>query len=383
MRDGLPAPRAADERNELQRQPRRHEEREARDRPHDAAVAVAAEVGQQRGKRHQAERAQGQRDRTGQRKSPRRPLHERRENCERERQERQRLQKRRVDDQQRVERAQGRTPPQRRDKRRVHPHRHVHDAAAPAAALAERYGEVVRRFVVGQRTGDKADAHAVCRALRGKLRVLGDGRGVPAAEALKHRAVDGKARADQLGGKAAAHAGAGEESVEEREVQPIAAGKPGVVGILRAHRALAHLRPRAEGVVHAGEESLVRDVVRVKDAEGVIALRQQPRDRLVQRVALAAHRLKAAEDLRARAEGLRLGVIRAVVGDHKNIVERVGIVLLFQALHERADDSLLVARSNEAGKARARRAHRIALRLSQRKERHGKEPQARRLQQQR
>ena len=195
--------------------------------------------------------------------------------------------------------------------------------------------------------------------------------------------MDGKARTDQLGGKTAAHAGAGEESVEEREVQPIAAGKPGIVWILRAHRALAHLRPRAEGVVHAGEESLVRDVVRVKDAEGVIALRQQPRDRLVQRVALAAHRLKAAEDLRTRAEGRRLGVIRAVVGDHKNIVERVGIVLLFQALHERADDSLLVARGNEAGKARARRAHRIALRLSQRKERHGKEPQARRLQQQR
>ena len=195
--------------------------------------------------------------------------------------------------------------------------------------------------------------------------------------------MDGKARADQLGGKTAAHAGAGEEGVEEREVQPIAAGKPGIVWILRAHRALAHLRARAEGVVHAGEELLVRDVVRVEDAEGVIALRQQPRDRLVQRVALAAHRLKAAEDLRTRAESLRLGVIRAVVGDHKNIVERIGIVLLFQALHERADDRLLVARGNEAGKARARRAHCIALWLSQPKERHGKEPQARRLQQQR
>ena len=78
------------------------------------------------------------------------------------------------------------------------------------------------------------------------------------------------------------------KEIKAGKVQPVAAAKRTVLRIFDAHRALCDPRACQKGVVHARKKICIHNIVRVKDAEGVVVFSEQRLKRFVQRVALAA-----------------------------------------------------------------------------------------------
>ena len=108
--------------------------------------------------------------------------------------------------------------------------------------------------------------------------------------------------------------------------------------------ALRGARARAPGMVHRREKARVHDIVRVKDADGVMAaFLFQHGDHLPQHFPFGMHREGACKDLGARGPRSRLRVVGAVVRDHVNVEQIRRIILREQAFDQMADDRLLVA----------------------------------------
>ena len=111
----------------------------------------------------------------------------------------------------------------------------------------------------------------------------------------------------------------------------------------------------AEGVVGGAEKAGIDEVVRVEDAKGVVIHGQKVLKGKAQHVALAAHRLRAAQNARAGIRGHVLGIVRAVVGDDPDVKQFARIVLRKQRAHGLADHARLVARGDHRGDALLRR----------------------------
>ena len=103
------------------------------------------------------------------------------------------------------------------------------------------------------------------------------------------------------------------------------------------------------------EKAGIDEVVRVEDAEGVVVHGQKVPKGKAQHVALAAHRLRAAQNARAGSCGHVLGIVRAVVGDDPDVEQFARIVLRKQRAHGLADHARLVARGDHRGDALLRR----------------------------
>ena len=78
------------------------------------------------------------------------------------------------------------------------------------------------------------------------------------------------------------------KEIKAGKVQPVAAAKRTVLRIFDAHRALCDPRACQKRIVHARKKICIHNIVRVKDAEGVVVFSEQRLKRFVQRVALAA-----------------------------------------------------------------------------------------------
>ncbi len=125
-----------------------------------------------------------------------------------------------------------------------------------------------------------------------------------------------------------------------------------MIGIFAVAEALHHLRAVQQRIVHAAQKLPVHQIVGVKYAHRIKAVRQ---DQLVhhlrQHLALAADRALRAKDLRAvpRCDGL--GVVGAVVGRNDHLIQCARIILPAQAVYQLADHRRLVARRHHKGKA--------------------------------
>ena len=223
--------------------------------------------------------------------------------------------------------------------------------AAPPLALAQGGPERGGGLVPGQGVAHPVDPDAQAGALGGKLRVLSNGPGVPAAQGLQHLPVDGKACAHQLCRQAQSRPGAVEGPVKGGEVQSIAPGHRAGGGVGGHHPGLAHPGPGNKGVVHPGEKVRVRHVVRVEHHKGVVPFGQKLLHGLMEGVALAFHRPQALQDLRPGGRRGGLGEVGAVVWHHVHIPEVRRIVLLQNALHQVPDDRFLVPGGHHHGKA--------------------------------
>lgn len=243
----------------------------------------------------------------------------------------------------------------RAPQRRELPPGHLHDPAAPPPPLAEGDGEAGRLLVIIDSLRHPPDPEARPGALGGKLRVLGDGPGVPASQPVQGLPAEGEAGADELGAEAAGHPGPVPDEVEDGVVQAVAPRHAGGGGIGRPGPGLAHHGPGAEGVVHPGQVVRRQGVVRVQHQHGVkVASPPELVQGLMEGVPLPLDRPQAAEDLRPRRRRGGLGAVGTVVGDHIHPAHIRGVVLAQHAADQVSDHRLLVPGGGDHREAKCR-----------------------------
>ena len=227
-------------------------------------------------------------------------------------------------------------------------------AAEPTPALFKGHPEAHRLLVVGDGVFQIGDLLAPQAALRCQFQILGQRTRIPAHIA------------DEAGGKQ--HARAVEDSrhaqrrpatVEKAAHEPIkhahAARDPTFAGILAVAEALADARARAQGVVGGLEKARIHQIVRIEDAEAIVIHFQQMLEGKAQYIALAAHRLGAAQHARPGRRRHIFGIIRAVIGNHPYVEQLARVILRKQRAHGLADHARLVAGGNNGGDALLRR----------------------------
>ena len=168
----------------------------------------------------------------------------------------------------------------------------------------------------------------------------------------EHSGGDHPAAAVDDGGEADVAAGLAVEAADHPVINGVAAGNRRIVGVFAVAVSLAHLCAAADGAVHRLQEAGVHQIVRVKDAEGVVFFFfQQLVESEGQHLPFGFDRDGAVYDFRPRFSGGAGGVVGAVVGDDVNVEKLFGIVLRVQAFHQVPDDAFLVAGGNQHGKA--------------------------------
>ena len=122
-------------------------------------------------------------------------------------------------------------------------------------------------------------------------------------------------------------------------------GNPGIIRILGVQIALDNLGSLAEMMVHLHEEIRVHQVVRIKDAHGIILLVHGKKllKHPLQGIALALFgRMGALADNGTGLACHLCRIIRAIIRNHIDIIQFLWIVQLLQILHQLADNRLLI-----------------------------------------
>ena len=149
--------------------------------------------------------------------------------------------------------------------------------------------------------------------------------------------------------------GLAEQTIDHPVVDGVASRDHAVLRVLTITIALTCRHACAPCVIHACEEARVYQIIRVEDADCVVAiLLHQLINDLTQCVALGAHRLGAFHNQCASAVRFACGVVGAIIRNDDHVIQFLGVILRHKRLDQVADDRLLVACGNQYSKPAAR-----------------------------
>ena len=245
------------------------------------------------------------------------------------------------------------------------PLRAVELSLCPALALTPGRHESDRLFIIDDSIVHPAGADAVGEALHGKFHILGEAFAAPAVF-LDHVRGDAHARAAESRGKADVVFAQMPQVIDRPESNGKGAGHPGVRRILGGQIALQHLLAPEETAVHLQQEIQMDQIVRVENAEGIVApvQREDLREHPVHGVALA-HKLlvEPLKDVRPVFPGDVCRAVRAVIRDDVDIVELFRVFQDLQIIQKLSQHHFLIMGRDDHGKLVFRSEDLLLLRM--------------------
>ncbi len=241
--------------------------------------------------------------------------------------------------------------------------RHIELPLRPALALAPRLHERQRLLVVDDGIVRPRRLDPFCQGFHRKLHVFRQTCRAPAV-ALKDVRRNAHARTAEHSGKPDVRLCQMADMVDDPEGDGERAGDPGIVRILGIEIALDDAVALAKVVVHLHQEAWVYEIIRIEYDDGIVLLLhlEEAFEHPFHGEALALlRRMRPLTDDAAVAARDFRRVVAAVVGDDKDIVERLRIFQCLQILQKLADDGAFVMRGDDDGEGLFRRQDLVFL----------------------